>query len=246
MRIIASDFDGTLSHNGIDDAKRATIAKWQAAGNLFGLISGRGILSLLDVVRQFDLKLDFLLANNGAVLAKPDGTILRDDRADGSILPQLLKVLFEQDCLYAFIDGAQHLRVFPDETQAKQQNGYTQYTVPVPRYFNQVSTRHDSRSAEVTQLLRQMMGERINPLLNGACIDIVSVKMNKAQGIYTLLDYLGADKKDVITVGDQTNDLDMIAEFYSYAMQHGHPLVKQAADFEVGDVTELIERELLR
>ena len=52
MKIIASDYDGTFNHNGIDDNKRAAVAKWRLAGNLFGIISGRGYPSLKDVVER--------------------------------------------------------------------------------------------------------------------------------------------------------------------------------------------------
>ena len=246
MRIIASDFDGTLNQNGIDDRKRATIAKWRQAGNLFGIISGRGILSLLAVVAQAGVTVDFLLANNGAVLARPDGTMLKDERADGSILQPLLKVLFEQKCSYAFVDGSRLYHVFDDLSQKKNGEFYTPQTLPKLPYFNQVSTRHLDlqRAGEVTELLRQKFGKFVNPLQNGNCIDIVPAGMNKARGIYTLLEQIGADKKDVITVGDQTNDLDMIVEFHSYAMQNAHPAVKQAADAEVFDITDLIHQEL--
>ena len=47
MKIIASDYDGTLNHGGIDDIKRNAISEWRKAGNLFGLVSGRGAPDLI-------------------------------------------------------------------------------------------------------------------------------------------------------------------------------------------------------
>ena len=44
MKILASDYDGTLNYNGIDDRKRMALDKWRTAGNLFGLVSGRGLI----------------------------------------------------------------------------------------------------------------------------------------------------------------------------------------------------------
>jgi len=43
MKIIASDYDGTLNEGGMDEEKRLAIRKWQEAGNLFGIVSGRRI-----------------------------------------------------------------------------------------------------------------------------------------------------------------------------------------------------------
>ena len=38
MKIIASDYDGTLNHGGIDDKKRNAIKKWREMGNKFGIL----------------------------------------------------------------------------------------------------------------------------------------------------------------------------------------------------------------
>jgi hydroxymethylpyrimidine pyrophosphatase-like HAD family hydrolase len=41
MKIIASDYDGTLNHGGIGEEKRNAIKKWREKGNKFGIVSGR-------------------------------------------------------------------------------------------------------------------------------------------------------------------------------------------------------------
>ena len=68
--------------------------------------------------------------------------------------------------------------------------------------------------------------------------------MDKAKGIYKCIDLLGATYDDVIAVGDNINDKDMIKEFRSYAMENAVPLIKELADFETPSVTDLIYREL--
>ena len=49
MKILASDYDGTLNYNGFDSQKLDAIARWRAAGNLFGLVSGRSADSLWEL-----------------------------------------------------------------------------------------------------------------------------------------------------------------------------------------------------
>jgi hydroxymethylpyrimidine pyrophosphatase-like HAD family hydrolase len=68
--------------------------------------------------------------------------------------------------------------------------------------------------------------------------------MNKARGLYILAEHLGAEYDDIIAVGDNVNDRDMIAEFRSYAMENGVDSIKALADYVISDVTELIEKEL--
>ena len=42
MKMIGSDYDGTLNRGGINDTKLAAIKKWRRAGHKFGIVSGRG------------------------------------------------------------------------------------------------------------------------------------------------------------------------------------------------------------
>ena len=37
MKIIGSDYDGTLNYGGIDENKISAIKKWRDAGNIFAL-----------------------------------------------------------------------------------------------------------------------------------------------------------------------------------------------------------------
>ncbi len=67
--------------------------------------------------------------------------------------------------------------------------------------------------------------------------------MNKAQGLYKLLEIVGGEYDDMITVGDNINDTHMIAEFRSYAMENAVQSIKDIADYITPGVTELIEKE---
>ena len=112
--------------------------------------------------------------------------------------------------------------------------------------FNQVSTGCASpdEAAQVIDKIRERFGEFLNPLQNGTCIDIVPVGMDKAQGIYKLLEICGGNADDVIAVGDNVNDEAMIKEFYSYAMENGVDAIKAVSDKITVSITDLIEREI--
>ena len=68
--------------------------------------------------------------------------------------------------------------------------------------------------------------------------------MNKAKGLYDYLELVAGKYEDMITVGDNINDADMIREFRSYAMANGVDEIKRLADEIVSDVTELLEKEM--
>ena len=246
MKLLASDYDGTLNHNGIDESKKNMIKKWQNAGNVFALISGRGPENVLQIYREKKFPCDFLIANNGAIIFRPDGTVISDVRCDGSIAVPILKLLSENGCPFGDVQTAFPCTVHFDKADCTESDDYTLENVPDVPYFNQISTRLPDfeSAAEVTETIRRNFGESMNPLQNGICIDIVSRDMNKAKGLYLLRDYLGIDSDDIITVGDNVNDIDMLREFRSYAMANGVDCVKEIADYVTEGISELIEKEM--
>lgn len=246
MKIIGSDYDGTLNHGGIDDVKRNAIKKWRDAGNVFALISGRGPDDVIRIYNEKQFGCDYLIANNGAIILKPDGTVVSDTRCDATVTVPLLKLLFENGCPWGNVQTAFPCRVYADENDCAEEGGYTLKNMPTVEYFNQISTiLPDFETAEkVTELIRERFGNELNPLQNGICIDIVRSDMNKAKGLYILMDILGAEYDDIIAVGDNINDRAMIEEFRSYAMENGVDAIKELADYTVSSVTELIEKEI--
>ena len=246
MKIIASDYDGTLNHGGMNDKKRAAVRKWRDSGNVFAIVSGRGPVDALRIQNEDRLDVDYFIANNGAVIMKPDGEIVTDTKCDGKIAVPLLQLLFECGCTWAHVQTAFPCRVFADKKNCKEDGHYTLDNMPEISYFNQINTQLPDyeTSAKVTSVVREHFGDRLNPLQNGDCLDIVRADIDKAKGIYMLLDILGAEYDDVIAVGDNVNDTAMIKEFRSYAMANGVDSIKELADETVTCITELIEKEL--
>lgn len=245
MKIIASDYDGTLNHGGIDETKRNAIKRWRKAGNLFGLVSGRGANNLLEIPKMNDFECDFLLACNGAVILETDGTVLAESRCSGALAKPLLEFIFELGCRWANVQ-TEFKCVIDQNDDERLEDEFTLEAVPEIPYFNQISTiLPDNDTAEkVTKAIKDKFGEHLNPLQNGRSIDIVSADMNKAKGLYNFLEIVGADDDDLITVGDNINDTHMIAEFRSYAMENAVQSIKDIADCEIPGITELIEKEM--
>lgn len=246
MKIIGSDYDGTLNHGGIDETKKNAIEKWRSKGNIFALVSGRGSDDVLKIYREKQFDCDYLIANNGALILRTDGSVISDVRCSGSLLKPLLKALFENGCPWGVIQTDYLCKVYAAEKTGDYVPEYTFGDMPDISCFNQVSTiLPDYETAEkVTENIRRLFGDYLNPLQNGVCIDIVSAEINKAKGLYILADILGAEYDDIIAVGDNINDADMIKEFRSYAMENGVDSIKELADFITPGVTELIEKEL--
>ena len=245
MKIIASDYDGTLNHGGIDDKKRNAIKEWREKGNKFGIVSGRITDDLLRIYKKDKLELDFLLACNGAVVLTTDGKILKEDRVDGDILKPILDFIFSLGADWAAIQSDRSY-IIDENDNDRLPDEFTRKTLPDLKYFNQISTilEDEEEALMVTNAIKEQFGDKLNPLQNGRCIDIVSATMNKAQGLYDYLELIGGKYEDMITVGDNINDTHMIKEFRSYAMANGVQSIKDIADYVTEGITELIEREI--
>ena len=246
MKILGSDYDGTLNHNGIDDAKRQAIRKWRDQGNVFAIVSGRSLMDLLRVCRENTIECDYLICSNGAIVAKADGTVVSSVTCSSDLAAPLLKHVFENECLYAFVTTNTPHLIRPDEGVCDQNGNYTHDVLRELPQFNQVSAKfaNPEIAERVTASLRAQFGDVLNPLQNAVFIDIVRADMNKTKGLYILMELLGAAYEDVIAVGDNVNDMDMIKEFYSYAMESGVDGSKKFADHLTSSVTVLIEREV--
>jgi len=246
MRIIATDYDGTLNHGGIDDDKIKAIEAWRNAGNIFAIISGRSPKDLLRIFDEKRFGCDYLIADNGAVIMTTNGTIISQASCDSALAVPLIELIFNCGCKWAYVQTDNDFRVYADPENCKNDREFTLADMPEVKYFNQINTILDDfqSAADVTSKIAAEFKGELNPLQNGICIDIVRSDMNKAKGIYALMDIVGAKYEDVIAVGDNINDRDMLAEFRSYAMESGVDSIKAIADFTTSGITELINKEL--
>ena len=246
MKLIASDYDGTFTNRGgVDDARRQAVARWQAAGNKFGIVSGRSIDFLPSTLERDGVRCDYFIANNGAVITDGTGSILTETHCDGSIAPTLIRAMFELGCPHASVTTDFPCTVYPALREPKV-GRYTLEDLPTIAYFHQISTVLPTfeEAARVTAEIAKQFGEWVNPLQNGICIDVVPAGIDKAEGIRSLLALRKIEESDVIAVGDNVNDAAMISAFPAYAVENAVDSIKKLAGRTVADLTELIEKEL--
>lgn len=246
MKLIASDYDGTLNHGGFDEKKLSAIEQWRNRGNIFSLISGRSPGDLLRICREKGFGCDFLIADNGAVIMTADGKVVSRAKCDGRLALPLIKLIFDSGCDWVYVQSDYDYNIYKNAESCKNSNDYILSDMPSISCFNQINTRLiDFESAEkLASEISSAFKNQLNPLQNGNCIDIVRHDINKANGIYSLMELTGVKYYDVIAVGDNVNDRDMIKEFRSYAMENGVELIKQLADNVTPSVTDLIVTEL--
>ncbi len=251
MKILGSDLDGTFSHGGVGEAKCAAVRAWRAAGHKFGIISGRGNDYVHEIRRIYPaLELDFFAACNGGYITDAEGRMLHEVRCTTVDVQKFTADLSAWGCKYIHVNGTRYFCVVAKEEDlpswVNAEDMVLLSDVPALDYFHQISVAFptEAEAAALVEKVREVYGAWLNPLLNGTCIDIVPSGVNKAKGMYFVMELFGGTYEDVIVVGDNVNDADMIREFRSYAMANGVAAIKEMAHAIVDDVTDLLKREM--
>ena len=98
MRILGSDFDGTLTHK-LGEETYAAIRAWRAAGNMFGIVSGRPLSFSAEVQASYpELELDFFVGFNGAAVIDGCGNMIYEKTCTEVSATDLTADLVALDC----------------------------------------------------------------------------------------------------------------------------------------------------
>ena len=242
-KLLASDFDGTIGDDEQLVKDAAAIARFRAAGNYFGLVSGRNSDALAWCRDWAKLEVDFLLADNGGTCHIDGKPLFCVEAAAEAMLPLCDYLMAKKTKLIAVnrVDGT-------DMIYYKHSDGREEYDPrrvfwrarkfsEISAYFATVEICH-AVSREVNDIF-----PHLDALPNGRCLDIVPRGSGKNVGVGLIAKRLGVANEDVYTVGDNFNDLSMIRAYKGYAVANAHPDVqKQAPMGTIASVEALIER----
>lgn len=237
MRLIATDYDGTLNDHGVGEEKIAAIREWRKAGNLFGVVSGRGPDFLPELVKTLGDAFDFLVLCNGSYAVDNRGNVLFATECTtvdakefaGDFLKwgaPIVYINYKDTCITVV---AEKLEEMPE----------------ISGFYKVCTLYDDAKEVEpLAKKIEDKYGQHVKVLPNGRCLDIAPGGIDKAEGIRGICRIFGVDEKDVIAIGDELNDVAMLAAFPSYAMRHGNPKIRQFTEGIADSVTEMIMKEL--
>ena len=232
--IAACDFDGTLwrSHSANQEDIDA-IQRWRAAGNAFGLVTGRGISTLQETLALCPpFGCDFLICNNGALLCDGSGRkrmcFALPDGSKEQLFAHIVLRSCPQCILFSDLDA--HVLAGKTPYWIHPENLLPALTAEEAalRPLHQVSIAYPDHETALrwTESLRGVAG--IEPHPSRICIDITAKDVSKSNGILSLLELFNW-KGEVLAIGDDGNDLPMLKAFTGFAMDTAPDEVKEAA-----------------
>ncbi len=236
MIIIASDFDGTINHQGkISEEDKLAIKKFREAGNKFGIVTGRDFEQAIWIKAENGFDYDFVICCTGAVIRDSQGKILYVKKGK---IDTFFEDLIEKAISFgagSFMISDMLLRSYADTTKniPNSYNSLNEFTHANTWFYK------TEGAIKFAQYVTENYADKISAHRNGGSVDMPPRDTSKVSGIYQYAKSFENPK--IYTVGDNVNDIPMLREFESFAVENALDEVKSVAKHQCKRVADMIE-----
>lgn len=254
MKIAASDYDGTLfRERKISAVTIQGVHAWRAAGNKFGMVSGRDYGMLTPQLKHYGVEYDFVISNNGGIVRDKAGNVLYQANIDKKVLKEIsLEPLVRKSFHFAF--SAKDTTYLCHESEGSWiMREAKEWDFPITKIdeseisnlvdVHQFSLGFDDAkiSAECAAVLNEKFPAEICAYPNAKSVDITPVGISKRQGLETLLKAMNWQSSELYVIGDEVNDLPMITAFGGYTVNTARDEIKSQAKKVFDDVGSMLK-----
>ncbi len=268
IKLVAIDLDGTLLNNQkeISPRNHAAIAKAKAQGIKVVICTGRPLEAIHPFLAQLNLEEpgDYSITFNGGFVQKNDtGEILEKKVLTSEQVEELITLaqtidmpldLLSGGNVYTLPTSAQHLSLYPEinpllthiPTPLADLDWQRPYNKAVIGYEQQFL---DQKMTEIPAVFKEMY-EVIKS--RAVLLEFMPKGVTKAYGLSLLAKDLGLQPTEIMSIGDEENDLPMIEYAgIGVAMANAVDPVKAVANVitasnEEDGVAQVIEKYLLK
>lgn len=193
MSLLVSDFDGTICDTlgFVPNGTVSQIERFMESGNKFMIATARSYSSIINKVDKHGIPYDFISTMNGYFVHDKDGNIIYSKES-------VLLDIMDPDKFASFL---KKINFFKNNNRDVY---YFIYTKALQCLRDLILLVRDNSSIISDSLYSKLAS--IQPFCD------------KVESIRFVQDLLGIDDCDVITIGDDTNDLQMIRNYYGYGV----------------------------
>ena len=256
FKVAASDFDGTLFINQQITAENlSSIRNWRAAGNKFGIVTGRAYIMLPAHLQEFGLEIDFAICENGAIIHDGDGKIIFETELPKKILLEIINEPFVMKSMHLAFETAEKVYCanVKSTSWVLREKDKWNFSVEIIDsaqieslpIINQLALDFQSpdEAQAAAEMLNRDFGEYIFAQKNTHSVDIVIAGMNKAVGVENLMKICDWRGK-ILVIGDESNDLPMIRKFNGFTVATAKDFVKNEATIIFDSVGAMLNHYL--
>lgn len=241
-KMLVFDVDGTLydpQHHEIPSSAIKAIHEAKEKGILFVIATGRAHYGLGKALN--DLKPDYILADNGAVVVDHNGNIISHHDFSKEDTQRIIDFTnqFEAGLIWKFLD---HMYIYSHPEKVDWLMGQINSDIGrEPFIFNPQQDRHFldlPQSCNLHAIPEDVERELIPHTdldflpFSEQGYDVVVKGINKGVGLNDLLTFLKIDPEEVMCFGDNHNDMEMM-ELVGKAVAMGNAIdkIKEIADY---------------
>ncbi len=224
MKLLASDFDGTfyINEEGIKEN-----VKWLdkfIKNNLFVIATGRTYYDIKKEIDKYGIKCSYLIINHGASILEND-EIIFNSSINNNVKNKLISDLMIKKSKRLVCASKKESRV--DITCDDLTKIYISY-------------KNKIFSKMVTLILFAKYNKYLNIISYKDTIEIVAKNVNKKEAINFIKDRENLKKENILTIGDNLNDIEMVKEFNGFTVENSIKSIKKAAIKEYKTVKDLM------
>jgi Cof subfamily protein (haloacid dehalogenase superfamily) len=244
--LIATDMDGTLLGNNLDlsDYTKNVIKKYTAAGGTFVVSTGRMYASFYNTAKRLGLDDGIVIAYQGAYMKDSrSGELIYHKTLHSGVAVKILTQLEKENvAIQIYFDDKLYVKRRTAETKIYEKV----CEVEAIELNEELSAYVAKRDLELTKILiiaeeektqrlyrsyPRIFGQQAEFHVSRPCFfEVVAKGSDKGSAVKYLCDKMGLTSKDVITFGDNYNDVTML-EFagLSFAVENANDAAKKAA-----------------
>ncbi|CCV64434.1 HAD superfamily hydrolase [Alteracholeplasma palmae J233] len=233
-KIIISDFDGTFYRTKEELIKNIKIInKFRTDKNVFMIATGRSYVGFLEQIKDYPVFYDYIILCNGALILNNKNEYIKHYSIERDLINQINTFL---------IQFSSFIKKF---TYVSKYKNFDNDQLDIEMLKIKLHLDDDQIAPKICAALLSKfknINAYIIPLNKGCLIEIISNETSKSKAIKYLSGKLEYSQKEIITIGDSDNDLEMILDFNGYAINSATNEFISKAGRTIEDISTLIEK----
>ena len=245
MKLLASDFDGTLYfHNKeekIRESDLESIRKFQKEGNLFGICTGRHLKGILEPTKE-KVDFDFYIVNSGAVILDKNREVIQEYKIERQVAEEVTKYIDKSVEVTFIIDDEFYAINWKGNWPIKVIEVSSIKEVDV-EYLDALSFHFEDldQATEIYNHIVNKYSYIIDVYQNITNLDFAPKGCSKGNALKKVMDYYKVNCDDMNCIGDSWNDLPMFeAVDNSFTFTYSPKDIQQSTKHVIDSLEECI------
>ncbi len=223
MKILASDFDGTLyiEDKKILEKNIIAIKRFISQGNIFCIITGRNYTNLKFLLSKYKIPYNYLICEDGAKIFNNMDYCIDTINLNDKKVATIEQILKQKNQTYFLDDGYNETENIKDCVK--------------------IAVEYQDKNKALDLLKELKDTENIYAYLSKKYINIVEISVNKYNALKKLLNLENLPYSSIYVIGDSENDYEMLQNFEGAIMKNHHKKLEQLNKKEYHYLYQYIE-----